>query len=86
MEGKEVLQVYFRSQYSIIERPVMKLIRFSKVSVAAGSTIRAVFDEISVDELGYYVNGEWTVERGNYTFWVGTSSRSEDLTPIDITV
>jgi beta-glucosidase len=86
MEGKEVLQVYFRPQYSVIERPVMKLIRFSKVSVAVNNTATVAFDDIALNELEYYANGEWTVERGNYTFWVGNSSRSKDLTPVNIVI
>ncbi|KAK7182312.1 hypothetical protein DPSP01_002385 [Paraphaeosphaeria sporulosa] len=86
MEGKEVVQVYFRPQYSIIERPVMKLIRFSKVSVAVGSMEIVEFDRIALTELGFYVNGEWTVEEGNYTFWVGSSSRSSDLTPVNVVI
>lgn len=86
MEGKETVQVYYRPEFSIIERPVMKLIRFSKVSVDIGSTATIQFDKIPLTELGYYVNGEWTVEKGNYTFWVGSSSRASDLTSVNIIV
>lgn len=86
MEGKEIIQVYFRPQYSVIERPVMKLIRFAKVGVPIHSMKTVVFDRITLTELGFYVNGEWTVEYGNYTFWVGSSSRLSDLTPVNIII
>lgn len=86
MAGKEVVQVYFRPQYSIIERPVMSLIRFSKVELSAGESKNLQIEGIAIEELGFYVNGEWNVEKGNHTFWVGSSSRSEDLTPISLDI
>ncbi|PVH98363.1 glycoside hydrolase family 3 protein [Periconia macrospinosa] len=85
VSGKEVLQVYFRANYSIIERPVMKLIRFEKLEVDPAEKKIINFD-IPIDELGYFVTGDWVVERGNYAFWVGTSSRYEDLRRVELVI
>ncbi|TQN64670.1 Beta-glucosidase, partial [Colletotrichum shisoi] len=77
-EAIEVVQLYFRPEYTQIEFPVMKLIRFEKIDVAAGES-RRVDLTVPLQELGYFVDGEWTVEKGLYNFWVGSSSRAEDL-------
>lgn len=86
MDGKEVVQVYFRPEYSVIEVPVMQLIRFAKVDVAAGASTKVTFPDITVDEMGYYIDSKWHVQGGNYTFWIGTSSRAEDLTRVNVTL
>ncbi|KAI0377648.1 glycoside hydrolase family 3 protein [Hypomontagnella monticulosa] len=83
--GKEVVQLYFRPEHSIIEFPVMKLIRFTKVDLEPGET-KDVSLSVPHSELGYYVNGEWNVDSGNYTFWVGSSSRTEDLHQLNVTL
>ncbi|OAA54342.1 Glycoside hydrolase, superfamily [Niveomyces insectorum RCEF 264] len=85
VDGKEVVQVYFRQQYTSIETPTKRLIEFTKVDIPAGSKQDVTFS-IKVDDLGYYVNGDWTWESGNYTFFVGSSSRDEDLQPVSITL
>lgn len=83
--GKEVVQLYYRPEYSVIEFPVMKLIRFSKVDLAAGEST-AVSWTVPTSELGYYIDGDWNVDYGNYTFWVGSSSRTEDLQQLNVTL
>ncbi|KAI1771211.1 glycoside hydrolase family 3 protein [Hypoxylon cercidicola] len=83
--GKEVVQLYYRPEHSVIEVPVMKLIRFSKVDLAAGES-KAVGFTVPTSELGYYVDGEWNVDYGNYTFWIGSSSRTEDLQQLNVTI
>ena len=82
--GKEVVQLYYRPQHTIIEFPVMKLIRFVKITLEPGESKEVVLDTVPIKELGYFVNGEWNVDRGNYSFWVGSSSREEDLTRLDV--
>lgn len=76
--GKEVAQVYFRQQYTAIETPNKQLIRFTKVELAPGEETTVQWT-IAHDELGYWQDLEWQVENGNFTFWVGSSSRDEDL-------
>ncbi|RYP61788.1 hypothetical protein DL770_009713 [Monosporascus sp. CRB-9-2] len=85
MGGKEVVQLYYRPDYSIIEFPVMRLIRFQKVEVSAGAS-KEVTLTVPYEELGYYVNGKWYSQGGNYTFWVGNSSRDEDLQRLNVTL
>lgn len=84
--GKEVVQVYFRPEVSVIEVPVMKLIRFGKVGLLEPGESREVEFRVPRRDLGYFVNGEWHVDGGKYAFWVGSSSREEDLTQFNVTV
>ncbi|KAK5126613.1 hypothetical protein LTR85_009547 [Meristemomyces frigidus] len=76
--GKEVVQLYFSQQYSLIETPVKRLIRFSKLELRPGEVANFTFS-VPVGELGYYVHTEWQVDSGNYTFYLGSSSRDADL-------
>ncbi|CAG9948284.1 unnamed protein product [Clonostachys rosea f. rosea IK726] len=85
MTGKEVVQLYFRPMVSVIEFPVMKLIRFQKVNLDPGQSEKVDFS-IPYHDLGYFVNGEWHVDGGNYTFWIGSSSRKEDLTQLNVRI
>lgn len=83
--GKEVPQVYFRQQYTTIETPNMQLIRFAKVELAPGEETTVQWT-IAHDELGYWQDLEWTVETGNFTFWIGSSSRAEDLQSFSVSL
>ncbi|KEF59504.1 uncharacterized protein A1O9_04348 [Exophiala aquamarina CBS 119918] len=83
--GKEVVQVYFRQQYSEIELPNKRLIRFEKIELQPGET-RQVGFSIDRNDLGYYNNAKYQVDSGNYTFWVGSSSRMADLKNATITL
>lgn len=83
--GKEVAQVYFRQQYTNIETPNMQLIRFAKVELAPSEETTIEWT-IAHDELGYWQNLEWVVESGNFTFWVGSSSRAVDLQAVTVTL
>lgn len=83
--GKEVVQLYFRQSLSTIELPVKRLIRFAKVSLGAGRSEVVTF-VVSQKEMGYYLNMEWTLEKGIYTFYVGSSSKSDDLQEQDVTI
>ncbi|TDZ35597.1 Periplasmic beta-glucosidase [Colletotrichum spinosum] len=85
VSGKEVVQLYYRPEYTQIEFPVMKLIRFVKVELAPGQAKRLSL-AVPYDDLGYFVDGEWVVETGLYNFWVGSSSRTEDLQPLNATL
>ncbi|KAJ5635515.1 uncharacterized protein N7484_008828 [Penicillium longicatenatum] len=83
--GQEVVQLYFRQSLSTIELPVKRLIRFAKVGLGAGRS-KVVTFVVPQEEMGYYLNMEWIVEKGRYTFYVGSSSRSEDLQERDVTI
>ncbi|KAF6828849.1 periplasmic beta-glucosidase [Colletotrichum plurivorum] len=83
--GKEVVQLYYRPEYTQIEFPVMKLIRFDKVEILPRES-KSVSLTVPYEELGYFVDGEWVVETGLYNFWVGSSSRVEDLQALNVTL
>lgn len=77
-QGKEVVQVYFQQAYGRISLPTKRLIRFSKVEIASGETSQVTF-EIPVQELGYWYDGEYQLDTGSFTFWVGNSSADSSL-------
>lgn len=76
--GQEVVQVYFGQAFPVIERPIKNLIRFTKINLEPGASQQVSFT-ITVEELGYYVNGKKHVDADTYTFWVGSSSVDADL-------
>ncbi|WP_281238215.1 glycoside hydrolase family 3 C-terminal domain-containing protein [Flavobacterium praedii] len=75
-EGKEVVQLYASKSDSKIDRAVQELKGFQKVSVKAGNG-ETITIKIPVKELAYYnvESKKWTVEPGNYTLKLGSSSR-----------
>lgn len=75
-DGKEVVQLYASKSDSKIERAAQELKGFQKVLVGAGKSA-VITIQVPVKELAYY-NVEakkWTVEPGNYTLKLGSSSR-----------
>ncbi|KAI3546801.1 hypothetical protein CSPX01_04043 [Colletotrichum filicis] len=78
VDGKQVVQVYFRQQVAPLSLPVKRLIGFSKVDVPSGSSID-VGVEIRVAELGYWLEGEYRVDSGGYEIFVGDSSDDNSL-------
>ncbi|OGM40738.1 periplasmic beta-glucosidase [Aspergillus bombycis] len=84
--GKEVVQIYHRPNTTTgIEFPIRRLVRFEKVQLDAGASKEIRF-AIPYPDLGFYVNGELRVQRGQYSLWAGTSSRLEDLRQVNFTV
>ncbi|KAJ5709565.1 hypothetical protein N7493_009856 [Penicillium malachiteum] len=83
--GKEVVQLYFSQEWSTIELPLKRLIRFEKVELRPGQTKTVTF-VIPQKEMGYYVNMEWMMEKGDYTFYIGSSSKSVDLQERTVTI
>ena len=76
VDGKEVVQLYASKSDSKISRAAQELKGFQKVWVKAGSS-ETVTIQVPVKELAYYnVDAKkWTVEPGNYTLKLGSSSR-----------
>ncbi|KAJ3565710.1 hypothetical protein NPX13_g7405 [Xylaria arbuscula] len=83
--GKEVVQLYYRPAVTEIEFPVMRLIRFEKIELRPGES-KQISLEVPIYDLGYFIDGEWHVEKGLYNLWVGSSSRTQDLAPLNITI
>jgi len=85
--GDEVAQLYVGYVGSAVDRPVLDLRGFSRVSLAPAET-RTVEIEVPVEDLAYYDVGAsaWTVEHITYGLHVGGSSRDLPLsTTFDVT-
>ena len=76
VDGQEVVQLYASKSDSKIDRAAQELKGFEKVLVKAGSS-ETITIQVPVKELAYYniETKKWTVEPGNYTFKLGSSSR-----------
>lgn len=76
VDGKEVVQLYSSKSDSKITRATQELKGFQKVLVTAGNT-QTITIQVPVKELAYYnvETKKWTVEPGNYTLKLGSSSR-----------
>ena len=74
-EGKEIVQLYIGDDEASVERPVMELKSFRKVSIKPGETVKVSF-EVNADMLKYYSeeNGGWTLEKGVFTAYIGAAS------------
>ena len=72
-EGKEVVQLYIGDDECNVERPVMELKAFRKVSIKPGETVRVSFP-VNADMLKFYGNDGWTLEKGSFTAYVGAAS------------
>ncbi|MCL1868019.1 MAG: glycoside hydrolase family 3 C-terminal domain-containing protein, partial [Paludibacter sp.] len=72
--GKEVAQLYLHDIAASIAQPVKKLKGFQLVELKKGETKTVEFT-LTDKELGFYNNeGEYLVEPGKFTVFVGTSS------------
>ena len=86
VDGKEVVQLYVRDEVSSVTRPVKELKAFEKVSLKAGE-MKTVKFKVGFDELAFWtLDKKYEVENGDFTLLVGSSSRTEDLQAITLTV
>ena len=73
-KGAEVVQMYIRDDYSSVTRPVKELKGFKKVWLDPGQSQTVSFT-ISPELLSFYNKDmKWTIEPGDFTIMVGTSS------------
>ena len=72
-EGKEIVQLYIGDDECSLERPVMELKAFRKVSIKPGETVKVSFP-VNADMLKFYGNDGWTLEKGSFTAYVGAAS------------
>ena len=72
-EGKEIVQLYIGDDECSVERPVMELKAFRKVSIKPGETVKVSFP-VNADMLKFYGNDGWTLENGSFTAYVGAAS------------
>jgi len=84
--GTEIVQLYIRDEYASVTRPVKELKGFKRVSLQPGESAEVVFD-ITTDMLKIWgADEKWSVEPGDFTVMVGSSSADEDLKSVTITV
>ena len=72
-EGKEIVQLYIGDDECSVERPVMELKAFRKVSIKPSETVKVSFP-VNADMLKFYGNDGWTLEKGSFTAYVGAAS------------
>jgi len=79
--GKEVVQLYIGKTNSNIERPIRELKGFVKTSALASGESTVVTIDVPVAELSYWNETQhaWAIEEGQYTVYIGTSSRNLPL-------
>jgi len=72
--GDDVVQLYLHENYTSILQPVRKLEGFRRVTLAPGETKTVTFT-LGPRNLGFYNDqGQFVVEPGPFTMWVGDSS------------
>jgi beta-glucosidase len=78
--GAEVVQTYVGYEKSALDRPVKDLRGFKRVHLKPGEKKRIEIP-ILIKDLAYYDPQEkcWRIEKMDYSLYVGTSSRMEDL-------
>ncbi len=86
MKGDEVIQMYIRDDLSSVTRPVKELKGFQRVRLKPREQ-KTVYFEITPEKLSFYdINMEYVVEPGDFTIFIGTSSKDEDAKKITLTV
>ena len=85
-DGAEVVQLYIRDDYASVTRPVKELKAFKRVFLKNGESTEVTFD-ITPEMLQCFgADNKWTVEPGDFTIMVGSSSADEDLQTLKLTV
>ena len=74
-EGEEVVQLYFRDSYSSVTRPVKELLDYKRISMKPNES-KQIYFNIPIKKLAFYdINMKNCVEKGNFEFMVGGSSK-----------
>ncbi|MBO6247825.1 MAG: glycoside hydrolase family 3 C-terminal domain-containing protein [Bacteroidales bacterium] len=85
-DGTEVVQLYVRDEYASVTRPVKELKAFKRVSLKAGDSAEVTF-AITPEMLQCYgADNRWSVEPGDFTILVGSSSDDKDLQAVTLKV
>ena len=83
-DGAEVVQLYIRDEYASVTRPVKELKAFKRIFLKNGESTDVTF-EITPDMLKCFgADNRWTVEPGDFTIMVGSSSADEDLQQLSL--
>ena len=74
-EGEEVVQLYFRDSYSSVTRPVKELLDYKRISMKPNES-KQIYFNIPIKKLAFFdINMKNRVEKGNFEFMVGGSSK-----------
>ena len=85
-DGAEVVQLYIRDEYASVTRPVKELKAFKRVFLKNGESTDVTF-EITPEMLQCFgADNKWSVEPGDFTIMVGSSSADQDLQALMLTV
>ena len=85
-DGDEVVQLYIRDEYGSVTRPVKELKAFRRISLKNGESTNVEFD-ITPEMLQCWGASErWSVEPGDFTVLLGSSSADSDLTSLQLKV
>ncbi len=78
-DGDEVTQLYIRDEYGSVTRPVKELKGFKRVSLKAGESCEVKFEIIPQMLQCWGAEEKWSVEKGSFTVFIGSSSADKDL-------
>ena len=85
-DGAEVVQLYIRDEYASVTRPIKELKAFKRIFLKNGESATVTFD-ITPEMLQCFgAENRWSVEPGEFTIMVGSSSADEDLQAISYVV
>ncbi len=85
-DGAEVVQLYIRDEYASVTRPVKELKAFKRIFLKNGESTDVTF-QITPEMLQCFgADNEWTVEPGDFTIMVGSSSSDEDLQQLSLRI
>ena len=85
-DGAEVVQLYIRDEYASVTRPVKELKAFKRVFLKNGESAEVTF-AITPEMLQCFgAENRWSVEPGDFTILVGSSSDDKDLQAVTLNV
>ena len=77
--GEEIVQLYFQDSYSSVTRPVKELLKYKRIGLNAKES-KTINLSIPIKDLAFYdLNMNLCVEKGNFEFMVGGSSKNTSL-------
>lgn len=92
VSGKEVIQLYYNAPQGLLGKPSYELAAFKKTKLLApgeSETIALSFDANSMasfDDLGKIQKSAYILEKGTYTFHLGTSVRDTEKLDFEYTL
>ena len=85
-QGDEVVQLYFRDSYSSVTRPVKELLDYKRIFMKPNEK-KQIYFNVPIQKLAFYdINMNFCVEKGNFEFMVGGSSKDIDLIKVSVEI